>query len=270
MGYFASLLRQTGIQVGPPASRPAAAVKSLEHEETRQAEPPPPQAFSVSESPHAAGPPRDPLPRAAAATPPAPAPGPTPADPPPPAAMSGPPAQVEAVPSTREVIVETITSAPAQVPSAVAGAPERAAKTEAPAPPTFETRPRTATAIPTLPASAKLAPAAGEPEVPRPSRGPRLPTFADVRAWVAQPIPELGEVERDDSRLVPRPEVSRASHLGKLGADRSDAFTLEIGTIQVLMDGPAVSEAPLRAAPSRPSTPSKLPSERASRHYLRP
>ncbi len=56
MGYFASLMRQTGISIGGAVSRPVPVARGLEADETRVAQPPPaevaPHPYPAPVAPH--------------------------------------------------------------------------------------------------------------------------------------------------------------------------------------------------------------------------
>jgi hypothetical protein len=108
----------------------------------------------------------------------------------------------------------------------------------------------------------------GQPETPSP-REKRLPTLAEVRAWTAQPVLQAAEPPVAKPSPSRPPAVSRVADAPPLAIDARENYSLEIGTIQILIDGPA-EPAPKRSAmAARPSEPAQLAWSRASRHYLR-
>jgi hypothetical protein len=109
----------------------------------------------------------------------------------------------------------------------------------------------------------------GKLEAPRPLYEKELPTLADVRAWVAQPQLQIAEPLAPESSPSRPPAVTRVVEAPTLAIDRRENYSLEIGTIQILIDGPAAAAPQRPAPPDRPSEPAKPSWSRPSRHYLR-
>ncbi|PYV16460.1 MAG: hypothetical protein DMG07_07740 [Acidobacteria bacterium] len=265
MGYFSALARQSGIRVGGQELLPRAGVRSavspIEVEETRVA-PEPVRPARTGQPPRPAAPPSGaqarsvPPVRPPDEPPRAPRRAPavnrdTPAPPPPVRVIV--PGEAPA-PVIREVVVEV----EKELGRTVEPRPDGLDETE-------ETIPATPAAGPEPP-SVVIRPRAPEP----PPERRKLPTLAEVRAWVARP--PLQESGTEPPELVPeRPSVPapRAAPPPPARLEPIENFTLDIGAIAITFDAPApTSQAP---APVRPAPPASKPSSsgRASRHYLR-
>lgn len=262
MGYFSSLMRQTGIRPADTASRSPSAVRGIEVEETRVAATRPPEAGLCAQ---------------AAAVPLDHEAPPTPSLTPGTARSVAPMRSVETVaaPVSRDLTVS----------------PARETVVEMPAPPRTEIReleveehtPELAAADEVMPAplqhheTATKSNAAPEIEAVRvgrqeapPQREKRPPTLAEVLTWVAQPARQAIEppvAEPAPWRPLP---ISPVTDVPSLAIDTREKYSLEIGTIQILIDGPPESAPQRSAMAARSSEPAHVPWGRASRHYLRP
>ncbi len=271
MGYFASLLRQTGIRTGSIASPPAASVNGLEVSETRPVEPARAPITDSAAPETRRAPDRQPAPTPAPEGPLrlAPAPPPSTWVAPTPPGQPIPPPEARPATSGPEVILETAFLSPPEVPTPTevpAGFPV-ARPDPTPIAVVAQASPQMA-ATPSLAESASGSVEQGKqtPEAPQPTG---RPTLAEVRAWVAQPILGTAEPRRPESPAAP--PWTAVSTMPPVHDDSGhpEAFTLEIGTIQIVVDGPTTQEAPRPAAAARPAPPQRPETERASRHYLR-
>lgn len=107
--------------------------------------------------------------------------------------------------------------------------------------------------------------ASADPATARPER--RLPTLADVQDWVSQPVDAAAtETAAGPTPLRPRraDPPAPATMPDRGGADN---FTLEIGTIQIVVDQQPVLAQPV--APERHSAPTTSGFSDPSRYYLR-
>jgi hypothetical protein len=266
MGYFASLMRQTGISARGAVSRPASVVRGIEVDETRIAQLPPGEVvshpyYSAPVAPHRDAPPllssdsRTALPKARAR----------------PAEAAPAPQEAAASPGPREIVVKIPSPPRTEIREYVLEqekrAPEEVAAPNEVAPPPG---PHTMTAAESQPASRIATVRVGKLETPQPSGERRLPTLAEVRAWVAQPLPQAAESQAPEPAPSRPLAVTRVDDAPPPAIDRSESYNLEIDTIQILIDGPAAA-APQRSAPAtRRSEPAKPSWNRASRYYLRP
>jgi len=102
-------------------------------------------------------------------------------------------------------------------------------------------------------------------------------TFEDVRAWVAEPIRnEAEDIPRRTLMTEPLREATRALSLGGSPVEQRDEtavkenYSLEIGTIQILIEEPQTPPAKPLAVQRPASEPASHSWMLASRHYLRP
>jgi hypothetical protein len=90
------------------------------------------------------------------------------------------------------------------------------------------------------------------------------PTFDEVRRWVAQPMVDV--VAPDEFSLA-RTRGADGAPATAAPLERVESVTLEIGSIEIVMDAPAAP--PPRAAAPTQQAPESWPVGRASRHYIR-
>jgi len=263
MGYFTSLIRHTGISVGSVVSRPAPVVSGIEMDETRGAEPPSVEARSHP-LPPTVEPHRDlpsiqlPAPRFAATEPPAH-----------PVAAPATPQDTTASPAPGEIF-EAISAPPrTEIREYTVEVEKQTLEVVASNEIVLPTRPHRVTATEIQPVPEIPVVRVGKREAPRPPHEKELPTLADVRAWVAQPQLQIGEALAPESMPSRPPAVTRVVEAPTLAIDRRENYSLEIGTIQILIDGPAAAAPQRPAPPDRPSEPAKSSWSRPSRHYLR-
>jgi hypothetical protein len=100
------------------------------------------------------------------------------------------------------------------------------------------------------------------------SRGQARPTMAEVRAWVAEPLKQLAELQA--RQTVPeRPVLAPEIDAGESVERPREAYSLEIGTLEIVMDAPSVSPPHPRPQVAAPAEQPRAQWNRASRHYLR-
>jgi hypothetical protein len=100
------------------------------------------------------------------------------------------------------------------------------------------------------------------------SRDELRPTMADVLAWVAEPLKQISErqaLEAVPLRPPPAPEIHARERVEPSG----EVHTLEIGTIEIVMDAPPPVSPSSRSQTVAPTEQSGTQWNRASRHYLR-
>jgi len=122
-------------------------------------------------------------------------------------------------------------------------------------------------ALPTVEMSSKPSPEkAGDQQ--EASRGQARPTMAEVRAWVAEPLKQLAELQARQTapeRPVLAPEIDSRESVER----PREAYSLEIGTLEIVIDAPPASPPHPRPQVAAPSEQPRAQWNRASRHYLR-
>ena len=100
------------------------------------------------------------------------------------------------------------------------------------------------------------------------SREQAWPTMAEVRAWAAEPLKQLAELQA--RQTVPeRPVLAPEIDAGESVERPREAYSLEIGTLEIVMDAPSVSLPHPRPQVTAPAEQPRTQWNRASRHYLR-
>jgi hypothetical protein len=247
MGYFSSLARQAGIVPGKRGDAPARPARGLEVDVIRVAGPAlPPAPSQASAGVSTSVPPMD-----IAAPVEAPQPVKVESSAIPAAAPREvgsefhPPARIE----TRERAAEVEIAAPVPDDAAVLSVPEKQPE-RLPAP--------------ELPAPSPAI-RVGQEERPQPAGERRMPTYADVRAWVAEPLLEAPEALASQAE-APRPKAERrAPEPLQPPPERQPDYKLEIGTIQIVVEEPAAAVAPQPPRPAPPVPAGNHP----SRYYIR-
>ena len=248
MGYFAAMTRQTGITFGGPPARPAPAARGVEVIESRTAE-----LLAV------------------------------------PSNSTAPVSSAQARNSS-ELISETrvgssgIAAAlvreerhwlakPNQSVEIPSGAPasvhEFAVRVDASVPDVNSQSNQKAPARSSPPAELNSEPSKGKADDQHEqSREQARPTMADVRAWVAEPLKQLAELqalEAVPSRPLLVPDTSARESV----EPPREIYTLEIGTLEIVMDAPPVSQPHPQLQAAAPVEQSRARWNEASRHYLR-
>jgi hypothetical protein len=98
----------------------------------------------------------------------------------------------------------------------------------------------------------------------------RKPTLADVRAWVAQGVASALEPSMAERPLTPAQAVTRPPAAPIPVMERAENYTLEIGTIQIVVEEPAVAPPQRPGPPAHPTTSAAPAWSDPSRYYLRP
>jgi hypothetical protein len=122
-------------------------------------------------------------------------------------------------------------------------------------------------ALPTVEMNSKPSPEkAGDQQ--QASRGQARPTMAEVRAWVAEPLKQFAELQAQQTateRPVLAPEIDARESVER----PREAYSLEIGTLEIVMDAPPASPPHPRPQVVAPAEQPRTQWNRASRHYLR-
>jgi hypothetical protein len=122
-------------------------------------------------------------------------------------------------------------------------------------------------ALPTVEMNSKPSPEkAGDQQ--EASRGQARPTMAEVRAWVAEPLKQLAELQARQiapERPVLTPEIDARESVER----QLEAYSLEIGTLEIVIDAPPASHPHPRPQVAAPAEQPRAQWNRASRHYLR-
>jgi hypothetical protein len=122
-------------------------------------------------------------------------------------------------------------------------------------------------ALPTVEMSSKPSPEkAGDQQ--ETSRGQERPTMAEVRAWVAEPLKQLAELQARQTapeRPVLAPEIDARESVER----PREAYSLEIGTLEIVMDAPPACPPHPRPRVAAPAEQARTQWNRPSRHYLR-
>jgi hypothetical protein len=100
------------------------------------------------------------------------------------------------------------------------------------------------------------------------SREQARPTMADVRAWVAEPLKQLAELQALEA-VLSRPLPVSDTSAGESVEPPREIYTLEIGTLEIVMDAPPVSQPHPQLQAAVPVEQSRARWNEASRHYLR-
>jgi hypothetical protein len=255
-------MRQTGITAGNAVSEPTSVARGIELDETLFVERPLAEA-GTDRSPPTLVPHRDspqvylPAPRSVAAqlqTREIPAPAVLPD------------ATAPLVPS--EIVVEIPASSRTETREYASEAEKRTQELVAPTEVMPPPRPHFVAATEPQLESGFAAVRVEKPEISQQAPEKKLPTLADVRAWVARPLLQTAEPSATEPPSRP-PAVTRVVGPSTPTTDHRENYSLEIGTIQILIDGPAAPAPQRPAPPDPPSEPAKPSWGRASRHYLR-
>lgn len=96
----------------------------------------------------------------------------------------------------------------------------------------------------------------------------RLPTLADVQEWVSRPLVDAAAHDTEPGPAPPHTgRADRVPPAAMPEAGGTGDFTLEIGTIQIVVDQPPTLTQPVAA--QRPSAPTTSGLRDPSRYYLR-
>jgi hypothetical protein len=122
-------------------------------------------------------------------------------------------------------------------------------------------------ALPTVEMNSKPSPEkAGDQQ--ETSRGQVPPTMAEVRAWVAEPLKQLADLQARQTapqRPALAPEIDAHESVER----PREAYSLEIGTLEIVMDAPPASPPHPRPQVDAPAEQPRAQWNRVSRHYLR-
>jgi hypothetical protein len=100
------------------------------------------------------------------------------------------------------------------------------------------------------------------------SRGQERPTMAEVRAWVAEPLKQFAELQAQQTapeRPVLAPEIDARESV----ESPREAYSLEIGTLEIVMDAALACPPHPRPQVAAPAEQSRTQWNCPSRHYLR-
>jgi hypothetical protein len=100
------------------------------------------------------------------------------------------------------------------------------------------------------------------------SREQARPTMADVRSWVAEPLKQLAELQALEA-VPSRPLPVSDTSAGESVEPPREVYTLEIGSLEIVMDSPSVSQPHPQLQAAAPVERSGARWNEASRHYLR-
>jgi hypothetical protein len=128
-----------------------------------------------------------------------------------------------------------------------------------------KSEPPTSLSPPVLASELSLGKAEDKPDRGRDKEGP---TMAEVRAWVAEPLQQLAELQALQA-IPSRPLPAQESSAREPVEPSREVYALEIGTMEIVLDSPSASSPPPRSQVAAPAEPSDAQRNRASRHYLR-